>query len=428
MYAQIVDVIAREVLDSRGTPTVEVEVWLDDGAYGRAIVPSGASTGKFEALELRDGDKKRFLGKGVLKAVENVNEVIAPEIIGMNAFAQTEIDRILLELDGTESKEKLGANAILGVSMAVARAAAESLGLPLYQYLGGVNAKQLPVPFMNIINGGKHADNNLDIQEFMIVPAGFKTFKDALRAGVETFQHLKKLLKADGHVTAVGDEGGFAPNFSNNEEAIQYIIKAIENAGYKAGEEIFVALDCAASSFYDEEKNIYYIDGKEMTSEDLINYYEDLVSRYPIISIEDPFFEEDWEAFTKFNERVGKKVQIVGDDLYVTNLKRLKKGVENNSSNSILIKLNQIGSVTETLDTIEYAQKHGMTCVISHRSGETEDTFIAHLAVAANTGMIKTGSASRSERIAKYNELLRIEEELGEDAKFLGLDSFYNIK
>ncbi|ACR80391.1 MULTISPECIES: phosphopyruvate hydratase [Kosmotoga] len=428
MYAQIVDVIAREVLDSRGTPTVEVEVWLDDGAYGRAIVPSGASTGKFEALELRDGDKKRFLGKGVLKAVDNVNEVIAPEIIGMNAFAQTEIDRILLELDGTESKEKLGANAILGVSMAVARAAAESLGLPLYQYLGGVNAKQLPVPFMNIINGGKHADNNLDIQEFMIVPAGFKTFKDALRAGVETFQHLKKLLKADGHVTAVGDEGGFAPNFSNNEEAIQYIIKAIENAGYKAGEEIFVALDCAASSFYDEEKNIYYIDGKEMTSEDLINYYEDLVSRYPIISIEDPFFEEDWEAFTKFNERVGKKVQIVGDDLYVTNLKRLKKGVENNSSNSILIKLNQIGSVTETLDTIEYAQKHGMTCVISHRSGETEDTFIAHLAVAANTGMIKTGSASRSERIAKYNELLRIEEELGEDAKFLGLDSFYNIK
>lgn len=428
MYAQIVDVIAREVLDSRGTPTVEVEVWLDDGAYGRAIVPSGASTGKFEALELRDGDKKRFLGKGVLKAVDNVNEVIAPEIIGMNAFAQTEIDRVLLELDGTESKEKLGANAILGVSMAVARAAAESLGLPLYQYLGGVNAKQLPVPFMNIINGGKHADNNLDIQEFMIVPAGFETFKDALRAGVETFQHLKKLLKADGHVTAVGDEGGFAPNFSSNEEAIQYIIKAIETAGYKAGEEIFVALDCAASSFYDEDKNIYYIDGKEMTSEDLINYYEDLVSRYPIISIEDPFFEEDWEAFTKFNERVGKKVQIVGDDLYVTNLKRLKKGVENSSSNSILIKLNQIGSVTETLDTIEYAQKHGMTCVISHRSGETEDTFIAHLAVAANTGMIKTGSASRSERIAKYNELLRIEEELGEDAKFLGLDSFYNIK
>ncbi|HNR78700.1 MAG TPA: phosphopyruvate hydratase [Mesotoga infera] len=427
MYAQIVDLVAREVLDSRGTPTVEAEVWLDDGGHGRAIVPSGASTGKFEALELRDGDKKRFLGKGTLKAVENINEVIAPEIVGLNAFDQTAIDDALLKLDGTKNKDKLGANAILAVSMAVARAAADSIDTPLYKYLGGTNAKVLPVPFMNIVNGGKHADNNLDIQEFMIVPAGFKHFRDALRAGVEVFHHLKKLLKEGGHVTAVGDEGGFAPSFESNEEAIKYIINAIESAGYKPGEEIFIALDCAANEFLNEEKGLYTIDGKDLTPDQLIDYYIDLTERYPIISIEDPFNEEDWEAFSKLSERVGGKVQIVGDDLYVTNIERLRKGVEERASNSILIKLNQIGSVTETLDTIEYAQKRGMTCVISHRSGETEDTFIAHLAVATNSGMIKTGSASRTDRIAKYNELLRIEEELGEQAEFRGLASFYNL-
>ena len=427
MYAQIVDLMAREVLDSRGNPTVEVEVWLDDGTSARAMVPSGASTGKFEALELRDGDKKRYLGKGVLKAVDNVNETIAPEIIGMNALDQISLDNALLKLDGTENKDKLGANAILGVSMAVARAAASYLDMPLYKYLGGAYARQLPVPFMNIVNGGKHADNNLDIQEFMIVPAGFDTFREALRAGVETFHNLKKLLKSNGHVTAVGDEGGFAPNLGSNEEAIQYIIKAIEAAGYKAGEEIYIALDSAADSFFDEEKGVYLVDGKEMPAEELIAYYEDLVKRYPILSIEDPFHEEDWDAFSKFNKRLGDRIQIVGDDIYVTNLKRLEKGVELGCSNSILIKLNQIGSVTETLETIEYAQKRGMSCVISHRSGETEDTFIAHLAVATNSGMIKTGSASRSERIAKYNELLRIEEELGEVAVFAGISSFYNL-
>jgi enolase len=427
MYAQIVDLVAREVIDSRGTPTVEAEVWLDDGGHGRAIVPSGASTGKFEALELRDGDKKRFLGKGTLKAVENINEVIAPEIVGLNAFDQTAIDAALLKLDGTKNKDKLGANAILAVSMAVARAAADSIDTPLYNYLGGTNAKVLPVPFMNIINGGKHADNSLDIQEFMIVPAGFKSFRESLRAGVEVFHHLKKLLKDNGHVTAVGDEGGFAPNFENNEAAIKYAISAIESAGYKAGEEIFIALDCAASEFYSEEKSLYNIDGKELTSDQLIDYYASLAERYPIISIEDPFAEEDWEGFAKFNARVGSKIQIVGDDLYVTNVEKLRKGIETDASNSILIKLNQIGSVTETLDTIEFAQKHGMTCIISHRSGETEDTFIAHLAVATNSGMIKTGSASRTDRIAKYNELLRIEEELGEQAEFRGLESFYNL-
>ncbi len=425
MYAQIVDVLGREVLDSRGTPTVEVEVWLDDGSIGKAIVPSGASTGQFEALELRDGDKKRFLGKGVLKAVDNVNDIIAPEVVGMNAFDQTELDRVLIELDGTDGKSKLGANAILGVSMAVARAAAECMGMPLYRYLGGFNSKTLPVPFMNIINGGQHADNNLDIQEFMIVPAGFKSFSDALRAGVEVFHHLKKLLKEDGHTTSVGDEGGFAPNLASNEQAISYIIKAVDAAGYEIGKEIFIALDSAADSFFDEDKKVYLIDGKEMTADELIAYYEGLVSRYPIISLEDPFYEEDWDAFTKLTEKVGSRVQVVGDDLYVTNIDRLKKGIEKNSSNSILIKLNQIGSVTETIDTISHAQKRRLTCVISHRSGETEDTFISHLAVATNAGMIKTGSASRSDRIAKYNELLRIEEELGDSACFLGKDAFY---
>lgn len=427
MYAQIVDMVAREVLDSRGNPTVEVEVWLDDGAHGSSIVPSGASTGKFEALELRDGDKDRYLGKGVSKAVDNVNEKIAPEIIGLNAFEQVAIDKELLELDGTDTKSNLGANAILGVSMAVARAAADSLGVSLFNYLGGSNARVLPVPFMNIVNGGEHADNSLDIQEFMIAPAGFDTFREALRAGVETFHNLKKLLKENGHVTAVGDEGGFAPNFKNNEEAITYIIKAIELAGYKPGEQIFIGLDCAASEFYNEESKKYSIDGKELNPDVLGEYYGDLVSRYPIISIEDPFDQDDWGAYSLFEAKYGDKVQIVGDDLYVTNLARLKKGVELAASNSILIKLNQIGSVTETLDSIEYAHKKNMTTMISHRSGETEDTFIAHLAVATNAGMIKTGSASRSERIAKYNELLRIEEELGEAAEYRGLDSFYNL-
>ncbi|WP_126993072.1 phosphopyruvate hydratase [Thermosipho globiformans] len=428
MYIEIIDVFAREVLDSRGNPTVEVEVMLEDGSIGRAIVPSGASTGKFEALELRDGDKKRYLGKGVLKAVENVNEIIAPKLLGLNAYDQVYIDNVLLELDGTENKSKLGANAILGVSMAVARAAANSLQLPLYKYLGGVNAKVLPVPLMNVINGGAHADNNLDIQEFMIVPAGAPSFKEALRYGAETFHALKKILKEAGHVTAVGDEGGFAPNLKNNEEAIQVLIQAIRAAGYEPGKDIFIALDVAASEFYNEETGKYFIDGSEKTVDELIEYYKSLIEKYPVISIEDPFDQEDWEAYQKFNKEVGNKVQIVGDDLYVTNVKRLQKGIELKASNSILIKLNQIGSVTETLNAIELAKTNNMTNVISHRSGETEDTFIADLAVATNAGMIKTGSLSRSERIAKYNQLLRIEEELGDVAQYKGLDAFYSIK
>ncbi|MGB9789711.1 MAG: phosphopyruvate hydratase [Thermotoga caldifontis] len=427
MYNEIIDIRAREVLDSRGNPTVEVEVYLEDGTMASAIVPSGASTGKFEALELRDKDK-RYQGKGVLKAVKNVNEVIAPKIIGMNVYDQVAIDNALTELDGTENKSKLGANAILGVSMAVARAAAESLYLPLYRYLGGPNAKVLPVPFMNVINGGKHADNNLDIQEFMIVPAGFDKFSEALRCGAEVFHTLKKILHDAGHVTSVGDEGGFAPNLSSNEEAIKVLIEAIEKAGYEPGKDVFIALDCAASSFYDGEKKRYLIDGSEKTSEELLDYYRKLVEKYPIISIEDPFDEEDWDAFVKLTAQIGEKVQIVGDDLYVTNIKRLQKGVQLRATNSILIKLNQIGTVTETLDVIEFAKQNHMTCIVSHRSGETEDTFIADLAVGTNSGMIKTGSLSRSERIAKYNRLLRIEEELGVMAQYRGVGSFYSIK
>lgn len=430
MYAEIVEVRAREVLDSRGNPTVEVEVVLDDGASGTAIVPSGASTGKFEALELRDGDKKRYMGKGVTRAVQHVNEEIGPRIIGLNAFDQIYIDKVLIELDGTENKSRLGANAILGTSMAVARAAASSAGLPLYKYLGGANAKVLPVPFMNVINGGAHADNNLDIQEFMIVPAGAHTFKEALRYGAEVFHTLKKLLKDAGHITSVGDEGGFAPNLESNEEAIKVLIQAIEKAGYEPGRDIFIALDCAASEFYDEEKGRYVIDGTEKTGEELIEYYSTLIDKYwpVIISIEDPFEQEDWDSYVAFTSRVGGKVQIVGDDLYVTNVKRLAKGIELFATNSILIKLNQIGSVTETLDAIELAKTAGMTNIVSHRSGETEDTFIADLAVATNAGMIKTGSLSRSERIAKYNQLLRIEEELGDAAIYKGLSAFYSIK
>ncbi|MBP7303713.1 MAG: phosphopyruvate hydratase [Fervidobacterium sp.] len=430
MYIEIIDVKAREVLDSRGNPTVEVEVFLEDGSKGSAIVPSGASTGKFEALELRDGDKKRFQGKGVEKAVKHVNEEIAPSIVGLNVFDQAFIDKILLELDGTENKSKLGANAILGTSMAVAKAAANCLDLPLYKYLGGANAKVLPVPFMNVINGGAHADNSLDIQEFMLVPAGAPTFREALRYGAEVFQTLKKILKDAGHVTAVGDEGGFAPNLKSNEEAIQVLIEAIKKAGYEPGKDIFIALDCAASEFYDEEKGKYLIDGTEKTGDELIEYYSTLIDKYwpVIISIEDPFEQEDWDTYVKFMQKVGGKVQIVGDDLYVTNVKRLAKGIELFASNSILIKLNQIGSVTETLDAIEMAKTAGMTNVVSHRSGETEDTFIADLAVATNAGMIKTGSLSRSERIAKYNQLLRIEEELGDAAIYKGLKAFYSIK
>ncbi len=430
MYIEIVDVKAREVLDSRGNPTVEVEVFLEDGSKGSAIVPSGASTGKFEALELRDGDKKRYQGKGVEKAVKHVNEEIAPSIVGFNVFDQAFIDKILLELDGTENKSKLGANAILGTSMAVAKAAANCLDLPLYKYLGGANAKVLPVPFMNVINGGAHADNSLDIQEFMLVPAGAPTFREALRYGAEVFQTLKKILKDAGHVTAVGDEGGFAPNLKSNEEAIQVLIEAIKKAGYEPGKDIFIALDCAASEFYDEEKGKYLIDGTEKTGDELIEYYSTLIDKYwpVIISIEDPFEQEDWDTYVKFTQQVGGKVQIVGDDLYVTNVKRLAKGIELFASNSILIKLNQIGSVTETLDAIEMAKTAGMTNVVSHRSGETEDTFIADLAVATNAGMIKTGSLSRSERIAKYNQLLRIEEELGDAAMYKGLKAFYSIK
>lgn len=426
MYNEIVDIKAREVLDSRGNPTVEVEVFLEDGTTSSAIVPSGASTGKFEALELRDKGN-RYLGKGVLNAVKNVNETIAPKIIGMNVYDQVSIDKVMIELDGTENKSKLGANAILGVSMAVARAAAASLYLPLYRYLGGPNAKVLPVPFMNVINGGKHADNSLDIQEFMIVPAGAPTFAEALRYGAEVFHNLKKILHNMGHVTSVGDEGGFAPNLASNEEAIKVLIEAIKAAGYTPGKDIFIALDSAASSFYNSDKKTYSIDKSEKTTDQLIDYYIYLVEKYPIISLEDPLDEEDWEGFAKLTSKIGKKVQIVGDDIYVTNIKRLEKGVQMKASNSILIKLNQIGTVTETLDTIEYAKQHGMTCVISHRSGETEDTFIADLAVATNAGMIKTGSLSRSERIAKYNRLLRIEEELDLASQYKGLAAFYNL-
>ncbi|MDN5345784.1 MAG: enolase [Petrotoga sp.] len=427
-YDEIVSVKAREILDSRGNPTVEAEVNLSTGATGSAIVPSGASTGKFEALELRDGNKDYYMGKGVTKAVNNVNNIIEQEIVGLNAFDQVNVDRVMLDLDGTENKENLGANAILAVSMAVARAAANSLGLPLYKYLGGVNAKVLPVPMMNIVNGGQHADNNLDIQEFMIMPAGFNTFKDALRAGAEVFHNLKNILKKEGHITSVGDEGGFAPNLNSNEEAIKYIIRAIQAAGYEPGKQIFIAMDAAASEFYNEETKKYSVDGKEMSASELADYYISLIDKYPIKSLEDPFDQEDWEGYSGFTAKVGDRVQIVGDDLYVTNVKRLQKGIDLKATNSILIKLNQIGSVTETLDAIELAYKNNMTAVVSHRSGETEDTFIADLVVAVNAGFIKTGSLSRTDRIAKYNQLLRIEEELGSTAEYRGLNAFYSIK
>lgn len=424
----IVEIYAREVLDSRGNPTVEVEVTTENGIVGSAIVPSGASTGVHEAVELRDGDKTRYLGKGTLNAVNNVNEIIAEELIGFDVFDQVGIDRALIQIDGTENKSKLGANAILGVSMAVARAAAIESDTPLYEYIGGVNAKTLPVPMMNILNGGEHADNNVDIQEFMVMPAGACSFKEALRMGTEVFHNLKSVLKSKGYNTAVGDEGGFAPNLNSNEEALKTIMEAIEKAGYVAGKDIFLALDVASSEMYENGKYNFKGEGKIYSSEELVNYYCDLVEKYPIISIEDGLSEDDWDGWKLLTEKIGNKVQLVGDDLFVTNYSRLNMGIEKGIANSILIKLNQIGTITETLDAIELAKTHGYTCVISHRSGETEDTTIADLAVAVNAGQIKTGSASRTDRICKYNQLLRIEDRLGENSKFLGLSAFYNIE
>lgn len=427
----ISDIYAREVLDSRGNPTIEVEVYTDSGAFGRAIVPSGASTGEHEAVELRDGDKKRYLGKGVLNAVHNVNEVIAPELIGFDVTNQVAIDKLMIELDGTKNKSKLGANAILGVSMACARAAADFLGVELYQYLGGFNTKQLPVPMMNIINGGSHADNNVDFQEFMILPVGAKSFKEAIRMGAEVFHNLKSVLKKKGYNTGVGDEGGFAPNLGSNEEALQVIMEAIEKAGYVAGKDIFLGMDVASSEFYNKETKKYVLDGeggKEFTSKELAHFYEGLIKKYPIISIEDGLDENDWEGWVYLSKLLGGKIQLVGDDLFVTNTEKLAFGIEKGVANSILIKVNQIGTLTETFDAIEMAKRAGYTAVVSHRSGETEDTTIADIAVATNAGQIKTGSASRTDRIAKYNQLLRIEDQLGATAQYLGLKSFYNLK
>jgi enolase len=419
---EITDVFAREVLDSRGNPTVEVEVVLSGGAMGRATVPSGASTGEREALELRDGDESRYLGKGVLDAVKNVNTEIADKLVGHDAIYQQEIDSMLINLDGSENKSKLGANAMLGVSLAVARAASVALDIPLYQYLGGVAAKILPVPFMNVINGGVHADNSLDFQEFMIVPRGFDMFADGLRAGVETFHHLKKVLKKSGHSTNVGDEGGFAPNLSNHREAIEAILKAIDDAGYEPGAEIAIALDPAASEFYDAKTGKYELscEGKSLDASAMTEYYAELINSYPIVSIEDGLAEGDWEGWKHLTSKLAKKVQLVGDDIFVTNVKLLSKGIEKGVANSILIKVNQIGTLSETLDTVDLARRAGYTQIISHRSGETEDTTIADLAVATGCGMIKTGSASRTDRVAKYNQLLRIEEELGDDAVYFG--------
>lgn len=417
---------ALEVLDSRGNPTVQVEVVTEGGFSGVAMVPSGASTGSFEAVELRDGDTDRYMGKGVLKAVENVNKKIAKEIEGMNVYEQALIDKTMIELDGTENKGKLGANAMLGVSLAVAKAAANSLGMSLYNYIGGVNAKQLPVPMMNIMNGGKHADSSLSIQEFMIMPVGAKTFTECMEIGVSVYHNLKKVLKAKGYSTAVGDEGGFAPNVSGEEEAIQIILEAIEKAGYEPGKDVCLALDLASTEMYDEAKKIgkdgYYfwkID-KFLSKEEMVNYIVDLVNKYPIISVEDGLAEEDWESWKALTEKVGDKVQLVGDDLFVTNIKRLQKGIDNKTANSILIKLNQIGTLTETLDAIELAKRNGYTAVVSHRSGETEDTTLADVAVATNAGQIKTGAPCRTDRVAKYNRLLNIEDELGEVAVFRG--------
>ncbi len=423
---EIIDVHAREILDSRGNPTVEVEVILASGAIGIAQVPSGASTGEREALELRDNEPGRYLGKGVQRAVRNVIDEIAPRIIGLDSEDQAYIDNLLCEMDGTENKSHLGANAILGVSLAVCKATAEELGIPLYRYIGGTNAKKVPVPMMNILNGGAHADNNLDIQEFMIMPVGFGSFREALRAGSEIFHTLKKILKTRGLNTAVGDEGGFAPDLNRNEDALELIIEAIQQAGYRPGEQVSVALDVAASELYEDGR--YRFEGKMLTSEDMISYYQDLISRYPILSIEDGLGERDWDGWRLLTEKLGEKVQLVGDDIFVTNTKILAEGINRGIANSILIKLNQIGTLTETLEAVEMAERAGYTAVISHRSGETEDTTIADLAVACNTGFIKTGSLSRGERIAKYNRLLRIEEELGDVSEYPGLRAFYNTR
>jgi enolase len=420
----VIDVFAREVLDSRGNPTIEVEVVLDCGATGRAVVPSGASTGRHEALELRDKDAGRYLGKGVLAAVENVNEELGPQLVGEDALDQVAIDRMMIELDGTKNKAKFGANAILGCSMAVTRAAADALDLPLYRYLGGANAKLIPVPQMNILNGGSHADNNVDLQEFMVMPVGADDFAEALRMGAEVYHHLKKVLKARKCSTGVGDEGGFAPDLGSNEEALQVIMQAIKSAGYKAGKDLFIAMDPAASTFYNRKKRKYVLasEGRELTSRQMVDYYAKLVDKYPIISIEDGMDEEDWDGWKAMTQKLGQKIQLVGDDLFVTNTKRLGKGIKLGVTNSILIKLNQIGTVTETLDCIEMAQRQGYTAVISHRSGETEDTFIADLAVAIGAGQIKSGAPCRSDRVCKYNQLLRIEENLAEAARYAGED------
>lgn len=426
-YIEIIDVVARQILDSRSFPTVEVEVYLEDGTVGRAAVPSGASTGIYEAVELRDGDKDKYLGKGVEKAVENVNDTIAEEIIGLNVLDQVHIDKTLIELDGTKNKGKLGANAILGVSLAVARAAANYLGMPLYQYIGGVNAKVLPVPMMNIINGGSHADNSVDIQEFMVMPVGFDCFEKAIRACSEVYHALKKTLNSKGYSTGVGDEGGFAPDLKSNAEAIEVILEAIEKAGYTAGKDFFIAIDAASSEYYKDGKYVLENEGKTLSASEMVDFFEDWVNKYPIISIEDGMAEEDWEGWKLMTERLGKRVQLVGDDLFVTNTERLKTGIEKGIANSILIKLNQIGTLTETLNAIEMANRAGYTAVVSHRSGETEDTTIADLVVAVNAGQIKTGAPARSERVAKYNQLIRINEELGDVAEYRGINAFFNL-
>lgn len=427
----ITDIYAREVMDSRGNPTIEVEVFTESGAFGRALVPSGASTGEHEAVELRDNDKARYLGKGVTKAVKNVNEVIAPALLGFDVTQQVSIDQAMIELDGTPNKGHLGANAILGVSMACAHAAADLLDLPLYTYLGGFNAKDLPTPMMNIINGGSHADNNVDFQEFMVMPVGVDSFKEALRVGAEVFHALKSVLKGKGYNTAVGDEGGFAPNLKSNEEALEVIIESIEKAGYKPGEDVVLAMDVASSEFYNKEENVYVLAGegnKKLTAAELTDFYAKLVDKYPIVSIEDGLDENDWDGWKILTDKLGKKIQLVGDDLFVTNTTKLKRGIEEGIGNSILVKVNQIGTLTETFDAIEMAKRAGYTAVISHRSGETEDSTIADIAVAANAGQIKTGSLSRTDRIAKYNQLLRIEDQLGSVATYKGKNSLYNLK
>jgi len=423
----IIDIRSREILDSRGNPTVEVEVLTEDGAVGRAAVPSGASTGKHEAVELRDNDNKRFLGKGVLKACKHVDDEIRDEVVGMDGFLQREIDQVMIEADGTKNKSKFGANALLGVSMAVAKAAAKEAGQPLYRYIGGVNACTLPVPMMNILNGGSHADNSIDFQEFMIMPVGAPFFSESLRMGVEIFHHLKNVLKSKGYSTNVGDEGGFAPNIKSNEEAIETVLMAIEKAGYRPGEDVLIALDAASTEFYNEKEKIYHFkksDGRKLDSDEMVDFWKKWVKKYPICSIEDGLAEDDWKGWSKLTDSIGKKVQIVGDDLFVTNTERLKKGIKEEAANAILVKVNQIGTLTETIEAVQLATRHGFNSVMSHRSGETEDTTIADLAVALNTGQIKTGSASRSDRIAKYNQLLRIEEELLESGIFPGLNLF----